>query len=165
MFDLGMPCRRPARSWGHCRGLDRIQPSETNSQRLGRNLAKETSEVIAPEAANNAKEGGALIPTLLLGYPDRATRSIAWRLRPHRDRARAGYGNDVNLDLTYLMIWSLALANILGAGICMLFAHTSQSYNAGSLLYFGTGYDLLIFFATFNVNRIGLTLLGCSHLD
>ena len=28
--------------------------------------------VLAPESANNAKEGGGLVPTLLFGIPDRA---------------------------------------------------------------------------------------------
>lgn len=75
--------------------------------------------VIGPESANNAKEGGALIPTLLFGIPGSGTTAILMGglvmigLQP----GVALYSTD--LDLAYVIIWSLVLANILGALICM----------------------------------------------
>lgn len=75
--------------------------------------------VIAPEAANNAKEGGALIPTLLFGIPGSA--SMALLLGGF---ILVGIEPGINMirnesDLVYLMVWSVALANIVGAIICI----------------------------------------------
>ncbi len=77
--------------------------------------------VIAPESANNAKEGGGLIPTIGFGVPGSASMALLLGallihgLTPGPDMLTT------HLDITYTMIWSLALANILGAGICLAF--------------------------------------------
>ncbi|MES2261846.1 MAG: tripartite tricarboxylate transporter permease [Pseudomonadota bacterium] len=76
--------------------------------------------VIAPEAANNAREGGMLVPMLAFGVPGgAATAILLGALMVH------GFipGPDMltkHLDLTYSMVWSIALANIFGAGLCFL---------------------------------------------
>lgn len=76
--------------------------------------------VIAPEAANNAREGGSLVPMLSFGVPGGAAQAILLgALMVH------GFipGPDMltrHLDLTYSMVWSIALANIFGAGLCFL---------------------------------------------
>ncbi len=71
--------------------------------------------VLAPESANNAKEGGGLVPTLLFGIPGSGGMVLLG--------IEAGPAMvSSNLDLTYTIIWSLALANVLGAGSCMLLA-------------------------------------------
>ena len=78
--------------------------------------------VIASESANNAKEGGALVPTIAFGVPGSATMAILLGaflihgLVPGPDMLHK------NLDITYAMVWSIALANILGAGLCYLFS-------------------------------------------
>lgn len=72
--------------------------------------------VIAPEAANNAKDGGVLVPTLMFSIPGSATSAILLGglatmgvatgptlLRPE------------NLYLIFVFVWALALANALGA--------------------------------------------------
>jgi putative tricarboxylic transport membrane protein len=72
--------------------------------------------VIAPESANNAKEGGGLVPTLLFGIPGSGSMAIFLAgmillgLQPGPAMV------DRNLDVTYTIVWSLALANVLGAG-------------------------------------------------
>ena len=83
--------------------------------------------MIAPESANNAKGGRALIPTLLFGIPGSGNKVlllggfILVGIEPGLDMVTT------HLDLTYLMIWSLAVANILGAGLCIGFApHISK---------------------------------------
>ncbi len=78
--------------------------------------------VIAPESANNAKEGGALIPTLLLGIPGSGSMAILLG-----GLVIIGIDPGVSmvtdhLDVVYVIIWSLALANIVGASICFLLA-------------------------------------------
>jgi TctA family transporter len=75
--------------------------------------------VIGPESANNAKEGGALIPTLFLGIPGSGTMALLMSglviigITPGRSLVTN------HLDLIYLCVWSIALANILGALICL----------------------------------------------
>jgi TctA family transporter len=78
--------------------------------------------VIASESSNNAKEGGALVPTVAFGVPGSATMAILLGaflihgLVPGPDMLTK------NLDITYSMVWSVALANILGAGMCYAFS-------------------------------------------
>lgn len=75
--------------------------------------------VIAPEASNNAKEGGALIPTLLFGIPGSGSMAvflggmILIGLEPGPSMVTT------DLHITYTIIWSLALANVIGAGACL----------------------------------------------
>jgi TctA family transporter len=78
--------------------------------------------VIAAESSNNAKEGGALVPTVAFGVPGSAGMAILLGaflihgLVPGPDMLTK------NLSITYSMVWSIALANILGAGLCYLFS-------------------------------------------
>jgi putative tricarboxylic transport membrane protein len=116
--------------------------------------------VIAPEAANNAKEGGALIPTLLFGIPGSGNKVLLLGgfvligIEPGLDMVTT------NLDLTYLMIWSLALANILGAGICIAFASQISRITLVPYYILAPVMICLIFFATFNVNRDWFDFIG-----
>lgn len=76
--------------------------------------------VIAPESANNAREGGMLVPMLAFGIPGgAATAILLGALMVH------GFipGPDMltkHLDMTFSMVWSIAIANIFGAGLCFL---------------------------------------------
>ena len=78
--------------------------------------------VIASESANNAKEGGALVPTVAFGVPGSAGMAVllgaflVHGLVPGPDMLTK------NLSITYSMVWSIALANIVGAGLCYLFS-------------------------------------------
>jgi putative tricarboxylic transport membrane protein len=78
--------------------------------------------VIAPESANNAKEGGGLVPTLLFGIPGSGSMAIFLAgmillgLQPGPAMA------DRNLDVTYTIVWSLAIANVLGTALCIVLA-------------------------------------------
>ena len=109
--------------------------------------------VLAPEAANNAKEGGALIPTILFGIPGSGSMAlllggfILIGIEPGLSMVTE------HLDLVYLMIWSVALANIIGAGTCLLLAApiarlTTIRYALIAPFMFG-----LIFFAAFQATR------------
>jgi len=78
--------------------------------------------VLAPESANNAKEGGGLVPTLLFGIPGSGAMAVflGGLVLLGIEAGPAMVSSD--LDLTYTIIWSLALANVLGAGSCILLA-------------------------------------------
>ena len=79
--------------------------------------------VIASESSNNAKEGGALVPTIAFGVPGSASMALilgAFLIHgivPGPDMLTK------NLDVTYSLVWSVAIANVLGAGTCFLFAN------------------------------------------
>ncbi len=76
--------------------------------------------VIAPEAANNASRAGALIPTVAFGIPGSLGAAILLSalvikgLQPGPDMLT------VNLGLTFSMIWDIAIANVLAAGLLMI---------------------------------------------
>jgi TctA family transporter len=78
--------------------------------------------VLAPESANNACQGGALMPTLMFGVPGSGSMAILLAglvllgIEPGPSMVGA------NLSLTYTVVWSLALANVIGAGICLVLA-------------------------------------------
>ncbi|GAA4431403.1 hypothetical protein GCM10023169_35910 [Georgenia halophila] len=72
--------------------------------------------VIAPEAANNAKDGGVLVPTLMFAIPGSATAAIllggltTMGVATGPTMLRPGH-----LYLVFVIIWTLVLANALGA--------------------------------------------------
>jgi TctA family transporter len=85
--------------------------------------------VIAPEAANDAKDGGALIPTLALGIPGGSGTAIllgvlaVHGLTPGREMLTD------HLALVFALIWSLFLSNwitsLLGLAVITPMAHLS----------------------------------------
>jgi len=79
--------------------------------------------VIAPESANNAKEGGALIPTLAFGVPGSASMALLLGAMTIQGLSPGSAMLTKHLDVTFTMIWSLVVANIMGAGICLLFTN------------------------------------------
>jgi putative tricarboxylic transport membrane protein len=75
--------------------------------------------VIAPEASNNAKEGGHLITTIAFGVPSGVSMAVLLSafllhgLVPGPDMLTK------HLDVTFLMVWSLTLAHVIGGLICL----------------------------------------------
>jgi TctA family transporter len=78
--------------------------------------------VIAPEAANNATKAGALIPTVAFGIPGSVATAILLGafmiqgLRPGVEMLTT------HLDLTFSMVWTIVVANLLAAGLLMLWS-------------------------------------------
>jgi TctA family transporter len=78
--------------------------------------------VIASEGANNAKEGGDYIPTLAFGIPGGTstalvlTAFIAVGIKPGPDMLTS------QLNLTFAVIWTLVISNVIATAICMAFA-------------------------------------------
>jgi TctA family transporter len=89
--------------------------------------------VIAAESATNSREGGALVPTVAFGVPSSAGMAILLGaflihgLVPGPDMLTK------HLDITYSMVWSIAIANILGSGLC--FAFSGQLAKLATLRY------------------------------
>jgi putative tricarboxylic transport membrane protein len=92
------------------------QRTERNAETFG---SGDVRGVIAPESSNNAKEGGHLVPTIAFGVPAGASMAILLGaflmhgLTPGPDMLTK------HLDLTYLIVWSLTLAHVIGAAICL----------------------------------------------
>ena len=78
--------------------------------------------MIAPESANNAKEGGALMPTLLFGIPGSGSMAVFLGGMVLIGIEAGPSMVTKNLDLTYTIIWSLAIANVIGAGLSLFLA-------------------------------------------
>ena len=78
--------------------------------------------VIAAESSTNAREGGHLVPTVAFGVPSSAGMAILLGaflihgLVPGPDMLTK------HLDITYSMVWSIAIANLLGSGLCFAFS-------------------------------------------
>ncbi|TDV57748.1 tripartite tricarboxylate transporter permease [Actinophytocola oryzae] len=81
--------------------------------------------VIAPEAANNAMEGGQLIPAIMFGIPGSGTTAVLLGglvlvgLQPGPEMV-----SDANLPVVLTIVWSLAVANILATGVCFSLRNT-----------------------------------------
>lgn len=88
-----------------------------NSENFGKG---DIRGVIAPESSNNAKEGGALIPTLLFGIPGSGTTAMLLGGLTLMGMQAGPRLLDTDLDLTLSIIWTLVLANILGAIACLI---------------------------------------------
>lgn len=90
--------------------------TEKNNENFGKG---DVRGVIAPEVANNAKEGGALIPTLAFGIPGSTSLALILTvfyivgITPGKDMLTT------QLGLTFSMVWTLVISNILAAAICL----------------------------------------------
>jgi putative tricarboxylic transport membrane protein len=73
--------------------------------------------IIAAESANNAKEGGGLVPTLAFGIPGGSTMAVFIGVLFIVGLPPGPQLMNENLPMVYYMAWSLALAGILGSAI------------------------------------------------
>lgn len=109
--------------------------------------------VIAPESANNACQGGALIPTLLFGVPGSGSMAVflggmvLLGIQPGVTMV------ETQLDVTYTIIWSLALANVVGAGLCVLLARPVAKLTQVPFVYLAPFMVMIAMFAAFQASR------------
>lgn len=121
--------------------------------------------VLAPESANNAKEGGGLIPTFLFGIPGSGSMAVflggmlILGIQPGPSMVTE------NIDLLYTAIWSLALANVFGAGISIFLAKPITKLTLIPFYYLAPFMILIITFASYQATQswgdlIALLLMG-----
>lgn len=79
--------------------------------------------VIASESSNNAKEGGSLVPTIAFGIPGSASMALILSALLAQGIIPGPQMLTERLDVTYTLVWSIALANIFAAGACFVFAN------------------------------------------
>ena len=124
--------------------------------------------VIAPESSNNAKEGGGLVPTLIFGIPGSGSMAVflgglaLLGLSPGPHMVRQ------DLSTTYTIVWSLALANVIGAGLCIVLSKYIAKLTQIRFTLLAPYLFMIIAFAEFQsrqstsdlVALIGVGLLG-----
>lgn len=79
--------------------------------------------VIGPESANNANEGGSLIPTIALGIPGGAGTALLLGALIVHGVVPGPHMLEANASVMVAMIFSLAMANVVGAGICLVLSN------------------------------------------
>ncbi|GGA68997.1 membrane protein [Nitratireductor aestuarii] len=126
--------------------------------------------VIAPESANNSTTGGGLFPTLLFGIPGSGAMAIFLAgmvllgVQPGPSMADP----NKNLHLTYTAVWSLALANVFGTIMCIIFAPLISRITTIRYTIIAPFMILIITFAAFQSTRslydlvalVGVGLIG-----
>lgn len=109
--------------------------------------------VIAPESANNALQGGALMPTLLFGIPGSGSMAVflggmvLLGMQPGPNMVTT------DLHLTYTIAWTLAIASIVGAFICFLLAAPIARLTFVPFNLIAPAMIMLICFAAFQARR------------
>jgi TctA family transporter len=126
------------------------QRTEKNSETFG---TGDVRGVIAAESATNAREGGALVPTVAFGVPSSAGMAILLGAFLIHGLVPGPEMLTKHLDITYSMVWSIAIANILGSGLC--FAFSGQLAKVATLRYtlFMPGVLSLIYIGAFEASR------------
>jgi len=94
--------------------------TEKNSQNFGKG---DVRGVIAPEASNNAKEGGALIPTIAFGIPGSTSLALILAAFLSVGIEPGGRMLTDHLHLTLAMIWVLVIANLMATGLALGFSN------------------------------------------
>ncbi|MCC7427947.1 MAG: tripartite tricarboxylate transporter permease [Alphaproteobacteria bacterium] len=121
--------------------------------------------VIGVEGSNNAVQGGALIPTLIFGIPGSGSTAIylggiiVIGLQPGMAMV------EQNLDTVYTVIWSLAIANVLGAGIMYAISGQTAKLTTIPYVYLAPFMLTIVFYASFQSggrteNLVALILAG-----
>jgi TctA family transporter len=108
--------------------------------------------VIAPESANNAKQGGALVPTLAFGVPGSASMALLigafliHGIQPGPEMLSK------HLDVTYAIVWSTAIANILATAIALLFTNQLAKLSAVRIQVLAPLVMVVVFLAAFQAS-------------
>lgn len=124
--------------------------------------------VIAPEAANNSLQGGALMPTLLFGIPGSGSMAVflggmvLLGIQPGPNMVTT------ELGLTYTIAWTLAIASVVGTFFCFLLAAPISRLTFVSFNLIAPAMIMLVCFAAFQARRdmtdllvlFGLGILG-----
>jgi len=123
--------------------------------------------VIAPESANNAKQGGALVPTLAFGVPGSASMALLigafliHGIQPGPEMLTK------NLDITYAIVWSTAIANIMATGLALLFTNQLAKLSAVRINLLAPLVMIVVFLAAYQATAsMGdlITLLAIGAL-
>lgn len=107
--------------------------SSKHPERFGKGAVE---GVIAPETASNAKEGGALLPTLLFGIPGSSGMAILLGAFLILGIQPGPTLLTEHLDLVWTLIWALVVGNIIAVSFLLLVARwaAALTFVRGSLI-------------------------------
>ena len=91
--------------------------SEKHPERFG---TGDVRGVIAPEAANNALKGGALVPTLAIGVPGNAPMALFLVALTMQGISPGPDIMDNRLDVLFALVGALVIANVVAAGLLLV---------------------------------------------
>jgi TctA family transporter len=77
--------------------------------------------VLGPGAANNSKEGGDLIPTIAFGVPGSSSMAILLGALMMKGLVPGPDMLTKHLDLTFSMVWTLVIANVITVVLALIF--------------------------------------------
>jgi putative tricarboxylic transport membrane protein len=115
--------------------------------------------VIAPESANDAKDGGDLVTTLLLGFPQGVTTALfivallAWGYLPGPEMIKK------NADLIYSIVWIQGIAGIAGTLVGFILAAQLAKLAEVRYTFMVPIMFIFILLGAFSVNRDPLDLV------
>lgn len=109
--------------------------------------------VIAPEAANHAVRGGDLVPTLFLGIPGSGSMALLLGAFVLIGLEPGFQMVGPHLDLTFVIIWSLALANVFGAVIAIVLAGPIAKVTLIRYAYLAPLIIVLMFFTAYQATQ------------
>ncbi|MEM8751144.1 MAG: tripartite tricarboxylate transporter permease [Pseudomonadota bacterium] len=113
--------------------------------------------IIGPESSNNAKEGGGLVPTLIFGIPGSGSMAIFMGAVALLGSGDIEMGPQMlsgsYLDITYTIVWLLALANVVGTLLCIAASGTIARLTTIRFTLIAPFLFMLIAFAAFQSNQ------------
>jgi len=123
--------------------------------------------IIAPEAANNSVKGSDLVPTIAFGIPGSAPMAILLGAFLIHGLQPGPMMLTTNISFTYSLMWTLMIANVIGALLLMLWSRqlAKLTFVRGQLLV--PAIFLFAFMgAWMETNQLGdwITLLGFGML-
>jgi TctA family transporter len=130
--------------------------SSKNPENFGRG---DVRGVIAPESANDAKDGGDLVTTLLLGFPQGVTTALfivallAWGYLPGPEMVKK------NADLIYSVVWLQGIAGIVGTLVGFILAAQLAKLAEVRYTFMVPIMFIFILMGAFSVNRDPVDLL------
>jgi|APTNR8051073442_1049403.scaffolds.fasta_scaffold02942_4 TctA family transporter len=140
-----------------------VQTSKDKSQ-FGKG---DVRSVIGVEASNNAVTGGSLVPTLLFAIPGSGSMAVLLGgfvvigIQPGPSMI------STHLDITFTIIWSLAIANILGAGACFFLATPMARLTTVNYALIAPVMVAILFFGAYQATQTWfdlLTLVGLAFV-
>ncbi|MDP2605284.1 MAG: tripartite tricarboxylate transporter permease [Deltaproteobacteria bacterium] len=130
--------------------------SSKNPENFGRG---DVRGVIAPESANDAKDGGDLVTTLLLGFPQGVTTALfivallAWGYLPGPEMVKK------NADVIYSVVWLQGIAGIVGTLVGFTLAAQLAKLAEVRYTFMVPIMFIFILMGAFSVNRDPIDLL------
>ncbi len=108
--------------------------------------------VIAPESANNAKQGGALVPTLAFGIPGSASMALILGAFMIHGLQPGPMMLTKHLDITYAIVWSTAIANVMATAIALGFTNQLAKLSSVRIHILAPLVTIVVFLAAYQAN-------------